>query len=113
MKPLERNCAGTILLAPSTLKYVRDQRIGGDRLTDREGDLDGVGDQRLVSFQLHLPPRNSSEARDHGCWLGLVDAWVKTASWNCASTVWKSTSLTNSIEPCRIADIDLCVELVW
>ena len=46
------------------------------------------------------------------CWFGLVEAWVNTASWNCASTSRKSTSLTSSIEPCRIADIDLWVELV-
>src|SRR6516225_1897058 len=41
------------------------------------------------------------------CWFGLVEACVNTASWNCASTVWKSTSLTSSIDPCRSADIDL------
>ena len=46
------------------------------------------------------------------CWFGLVEAWVNTASLNCASTVWNSTSFTNSIEPCRKADIDLCVEFV-
>ena len=47
------------------------------------------------------------------CWFGLVEACVNTASLNCSSTVWNSTSLTDSIEPCRIADIDLWVELVW
>ena len=47
------------------------------------------------------------------CWFGLVEAWVKTASRNWLSTWAKSTSLTRTIEPCRIADIDLWVELVW
>ena len=47
------------------------------------------------------------------CWLGQVEAWVNTASWNWLSTCEKSTSCTSTIEPCRIADIDLCVEFVW
>ena len=50
------------LVGAEHAEIFRDQRIGGDRLADREGDLDGVGDQ-AIAFQLHLPARDV-EARD-------------------------------------------------
>ena len=65
-----------------------------------------------VALQLHLSPRDVEATRSAAGW-AMVEACVKNASWNCASTLWKSTSLTSIIEPCRNADIDLCVELVW
>ena len=44
--------------------------------------------------------------------LGEVEVWVKNASLNDASTVWKSWSATTMIEPWRRHDIDLCTESV-
>ena len=44
---------------------------------------------------------------------GEVEVWVRNASSNGPSTLWKSSSHTRIIEPCRSADIDLWVELVW
>src|SRR5262245_33273581 len=47
------------------------------------------------------------------CRLGDVEACVNTASLNGCSWRWYSSSPTSTIDACRSADIDLCVELVW
>jgi hypothetical protein len=73
-------------------------------------DLDGVHHQP-VAFELHLPARDV-EAGDEllvGAGRGMGEDRLVELRLD----LWKSTSLTSSIEPCRIADIDLWVELVW
>ena len=47
------------------------------------------------------------------CRLGEVEVCVRNASWKVPSTFAKSSSQIAIIEPCRKADIDLCVEFVW
>src|SRR3954453_13437311 len=103
-KPLPRYSAGTILSAPRMLKYFE---ISGFPAT-------AFLIANAISMALATRPnpsnsiwRRATSRLAISCWLGLVDAWVNTASRNCASTVWNSTSLTNSIDPCRSADIDL------
>ena len=82
-----------------------------DLAPDVERDLDGVHHQP-VALELHLAPRHV-EAGDQllvGAGRGMgEDRLVELRS----RPSRKSTSLTSTIEPCRIADIDLWVELVW
>jgi len=62
VKPEDRVLRRYHLVGAQHAEIFRDQRIGGDRLADREGDLDRIGDQP-VAFQLHLPACHI-EARD-------------------------------------------------